>query len=203
MKRQNKFFYEKLRKETVVHKQIKEDNWVSIPIENALEINEKLFDLWFIFEKIAAVLGTYGQLKDGDWQNIKIDPIDYRISLFVLRKTLEDFRFMSLKEIEKELLDLGVEHEERRLRDRLDTLVEAELLLEYDIDELKKNEDLVKTINQNYNLKTKILYGYNLEIASYLLDGWQNQEQKDLNLANSTDLQTVLNKCGIILNKGQ
>jgi len=203
MKRQNKFFYEKLRKETVVHNEIKEDNWVSIPIENALEINEKLFDLWFIFEKIAAVLGTYGQLKDGDWQNIKIDPIDYRISLFVLRKTLEDFRFMSLKEIEKELLDLGVEHEERRLRDRLDTLVEAELLLEYDIDELKKNEDLVKTINQNYNLKTKILYGYNLEIASYLLDGWQNQEQKDLNLANSTDLQTVLNKCGIILNKGQ
>ena len=203
MKRQNKFFYEKLRKETVVHKQIKEDNWVSIPIENALEINEKLFDLWFIFEKIAAVLGTYGQLKDGDWQNIKIDPIDYRISLFVLRKTLEDFRFMSLKEIEKELLDLGVEHEERRLRDRLDTLVEAELLIEYDIDQLKKNEDLVKTINQNYNLKTKILYGYNLEIASYLLDGWQNQEQKDLNLANSTDLQTVLNKCGIILNKGQ
>ena len=203
MKRQNKFFYEKLRKETVVHNEIKEDNWVSIPIENALEINEKLFDLWFIFEKIAAVLGTYGQLKDGDWQNIKIDPIDYRISLFVLKKTLEDFRFMSLKEIEKELLDLGVEHEERRLRDRLDTLVEAELLLEYDIDELKKNEDLVKTINQNYNLKTKILYGYNLEVAQFLLDGWQKQEQKDFNLANSTDLQTVLNKCGIILAKGQ
>ena len=110
---------------------------------------------------------------------------------------------MSLKEIEKELLDLGVEHEERRLRDRLDTLVEAELLIEYDIDELKKNEDLVKTINQNYNLKTKILYGYNLEVAQFLLDGWQQQEQKDLNLANSTDLQTVLNKCGIILNKGQ
>lgn len=203
MKRQNKFFYEKLRKETVVHNEPKEDNWVSIPIENALEINEKLFDLWFIFEKIAAVLGTYGQLKDGDWQNIKIDPIDYRISLFVLKKTLNDFRFMSLKEIEKELLDLGVEHEERRLRDRLDTLVEAELLIEYDIDELKKNEDLVKTINQNYNLKTKILYGYNLEVAQFLLDGWQQQEQKDLNLANSTDLQTVLNKCGIILNKGQ
>ena len=133
MKRQNKFFYEKLRKETVVNTEIKEDNWVSIPIENALEINEKLFDLWFIFEKIAAVLGTYGQLKDGDWQNIKIDPIDYRISLFILRKTLEDFRFMSLKEIEKELLDLGVEQDERRLRDRLDTLVEAELLIEYDI----------------------------------------------------------------------
>lgn len=203
MKRQNKFFYEKLRKETLVNREEKENNWVSIPIENALEINEKLFDLWFIFEKIAAVLGTYGQLKDGDWQNIKIDPIDYRISLFVLRKTLEDFRFMSLKEIEKELLDLGVEHEERRLRDRLDTLVEAELLIEYDIDQLKKNEDLAKTINQNYNLKTKILYGYNLQVAQYLLDGWQKQEQKDLNLANSTDLQTVLNKCGIILTKGQ
>ena len=124
MKRQNKFFYEKLRKETVVNTEIKEDNWVSIPIENALEINEKLFDLWFIFEKIAAVLGTYGQLKDGDWQNIKVDPIDYRISLFVLRKTLDDFRFMSLKEIEKELLDLGVDQEERRLSDRIDTLVE-------------------------------------------------------------------------------
>ena len=182
---------------------IKEDNWVSIPIENALEINEKLFDLWFIFEKIAAVLGTYGQLKDGDWQNIKIDPIDYRISLFILRKTLEDFRFMSLKEIEKELLDLGVEQDERRLRDRLDTLVEAELLIEYDIEDLKKNKDLIKTINENYNLKTKILYGYNLEIAKHLLDGWQKQEQKNLNLATSTDLQTVLNKCGIILNRGQ
>ena len=36
MKRQNKFFYEKLRKETVVNTEIKEDNWVSIPIENAL-----------------------------------------------------------------------------------------------------------------------------------------------------------------------
>ena len=203
MKRQNKFFYEKLRKETVVNTVIKEDNWVSIPIENALEINEKLFDLWFIFEKIAAVLGTYGQLKDGDWQNIKIDPIDYRISLFILRKTLEDFRFMSLKEIEKELLDLGVEQDERRLRDRLDTLVEAELLIEYDIEDLKKNKDLIKTINENYNLKTKILYGYNLEIAKHLLDGWQKQEQKNLNLATSTDLQTVLNKCGIILNRGQ
>ena len=203
MKRQNKFFYEKLRKETVVNTEIKEDNWVSIPIENALEINEKLFDLWFIFEKIAAVLGTYGQLKDGDWQNIKIDPIDYRISLFILRKTLEDFRFMSLKEIEKELLDLGVEQDERRLRDRLDTLVEAELLIEYDIEDLKKNKDLIKTINVNYNLKTKILYGYNLEIAKHLLDGWQKQEQKNLNLATSTDLQTVLNKCGIILNRGQ
>ena len=203
MKRQNKFFYEKLRKETVVNTEIKEDNWVSIPIENALEINEKLFDLWFIFEKIAAVLGTYGQLKDGDWQNIKIDPIDYRISLFILRKTLEDFRFMSLKEIEKELLDLGVEQDERRLRDRLDTLVEAELLIEYDIEDLKKNKDLIKTINENYNLKTKILYGYNLEIAKHLLDGWQKQEQKNLNLATSTDLQTVLNKCGIILNQGQ
>ena len=203
MKRQNKFFYEKLRKETVVNNEIKEDNWVSIPIENALEINEKLFDLWFIFEKIAAVLGTYGQLKDGDWQNIKIDPIDYRISLFILRKTLEDFRFMSLKEIEKELLDLGVEQDERRLRDRLDTLVEAELLIEYDIEDLKKNKDLIKTINENYNLKTKILYGYNLEIAKHLLDGWQKQEQKNLNLATSTDLQTVLNKCGIILNRGQ
>lgn len=203
MKRQNKFFYEKLRKETVVNTEIKEDNWVSIPIENALEINEKLFDLWFIFEKIAAVLGTYGQLKDGDWQNIKIDPIDYRISLFILRKTLEDFRFMSLKEIEKELLDLGVEQDERRLRDRLDTLVEAELLIEYDIEDLKKNKDLIKTINENYNLKTKILYGYNLEIAKHLLDGWQKQEQKNLNLATSTDLQTVLNKCGIILNRGQ
>ena len=203
MKRQNKFFYEKLRKETVVNTEIKEDNWVSIPIENALEINEKLFDLWFIFEKIAAVLGTYGQLKDGDWQNIKIDPIDYRISLFILRKTLEDFRFMSIKEIEKELLDLGVEQDERRLRDRLDTLVEAELLIEYDIEDLKKNKDLIKTINENYNLKTKILYGYNLEIAKHLLDGWQKQEQKNLNLATSTDLQTVLNKCGIILNRGQ
>lgn len=203
MKRQNKFFYEKLRKETVVNTEIKDDNWVSIPIENALEINEKLFDLWFIFEKIAAVLGTYGQLKDGDWQNIKVDPIDYRISLFVLRKTLEDFRFMSLKEIEKELLDLGVEHEERRLRDRIDTLVEAELLVEYDIDELKKNKDLKKEIKEKYNLKTKLLYGYNLEVAQFLLDGWQKQEQKDLNLANSTDLQTVLNKCGIILSKGQ
>ena len=203
MKRQNKFFYEKLRKETVVNTEIKEDNWVSIPIENALEINEKLFDLWFIFEKIAAVLGTYGQLKDGDWQNIKIDPIDYRISLFILRKTLEDFRFMSLKEIEKELLDLGVEQDERRLRDRLDTLVEAELLIEYDIEDLKKNKDLIKTINENYNLKTKILYGYNLEIAKHLLDGWQKQEQKNLNLATSTDLQTVLNKCGINLNRGQ
>ena len=203
MKRQNKFFYEKLRKETVVNTEIKEDNWVSIPIENALEINEKLFDLWFIFEKIAAVLGTYGQLKDGDWQNIKIDPIDYRISLFILRKTLEDFRVMSLKEIEKELLDLGVEQDERRLRDRLDTLVEAELLIEYDIEDLKKNKDLIKTINENYNLKTKILYGYNLEIAKHLLDGWQKQEQKNLNLATSTDLQTVLNKCGIILNRGQ
>ena len=203
MKRQNKFFYEKLRKETVVNTEIKEDNWVSIPIENALEINEKLFDLWFIFEKIAAVLGTYGQLKDGDWQNIKIDPIDYRISLFILRKTLEDFRFMSLKEIEKELLDLGVEQDERRLRDRLDTLVEAELLIEYDIEDLKKNKDLIKTINENYNLKTKILYGYNLEIAKHLLDGWQKQEQKNLNLATSTDLQTVLNNCGIILNRGQ
>ena len=203
MKRQNKFFYEKLRKETVVNTEIKEDNWVSIPIENALEINEKLFDLWFIFEKIAAVLGTYGQLKDGDWQNIKIDPIDYRISLFILRKTLEDFRFMSLKEIEKELLDLGVEQDERRLRDRLDTLVEAELLIEYDIEDLKKNKDLIKTINENYNLKTKILYGYNLEIAKHLLDGWQKQEQKNLNLATSTDLQTDLNKCGIILNRGQ
>ena len=203
MKRQNKFFYEKLRKETVVNTEIKEDNWVSIPIENALEINEKLLDLWFIFEKIAAVLGTYGQLKDGDWQNIKIDPIDYRISLFILRKTLEDFRFMSLKEIEKELLDLGVEQDERRLRDRLDTLVEAELLIEYDIEDLKKNKDLIKTINENYNLKTKILYGYNLEIAKHLLDGWQKQEQKNLNLATSTDLQTVLNKCGIILNRGQ
>lgn len=203
MKRQNKFFYEKLRKETVVNNEIKEDNWVSIPIENALEINEKLFDLWFIFEKIAAVLGTYGQLKDGDWQNIKVDPIDYRISLFVLRKTLDDFRFMSLKEIEKELLDLGVEQEERRLRDRIDTLVEAELLVEYDIDELKKNKDLKKEIKEKYNLKTKLLYGYNLEVAQFLLDGWQKQEQKDLNLANSTDLQTVLNKCGIILNQGQ
>ena len=203
MKRQNKFFYEKLRKETVVNTEIKDDNWVSIPIENALEINEKLFDLWFIFEKIAAVLGTYGQLKDGDWQNIKVDPIDYRISLFILRKTLQDFRFMSLKEIEKELLDLGVEQEERRLRDRIDTLVEAELLVEYDIDELKKNKDLKKEIKEKYNLKTKLLYGYNLEVAQFLLDGWQKQEQKDLNLANSTDLQTVLNKCGIILNQGQ
>ena len=203
MKRQNKFFYEKLRKETVVNTEIKKDNWVSIPIENALEINEKLFDLWFIFEKIAAVLGTYGQLKDGDWQNIKVDPIDYRISLFVLRKTLDDFRFMSLKEIEKELLDLGIEQEERRLRDRIDTLVEAELLVEYDIDELKKNKDLKKEIKEKYNLKTKLLYGYNLEVAQFLLDGWQKQEQKDLNLANSTDLQTVLNKCGIILNQGQ
>jgi len=203
MKRQNKFFYEKLRKETVVNTEIKDDNWVSIPMENALEINEKLFDLWFIFEKIAAVLGTYGQLKDGDWQNIKIDPIDYRISMFLLRKTLDDFRFMSLKEIEKELLDLGVEQEERRLRDRIDTLVEAELLVEYDIDELKKNKDLKKEIKEKYNLKTKLLYGYNLEVAQFILDGWEKQEQKDLNLANSTDLQTVLNKCGIILNQGQ
>ena len=110
---------------------------------------------------------------------------------------------MSLKEIEKELLDLGVEQDERRLRDRLDTLVEAELLIEYDIEDLKKNKDLIKTINENYNLKTKILYGYNLEIAKHLLDGWQKQEQKNLNLATSTDLQTVLYKCGIILNRVQ
>jgi len=203
MKRQNKFFYEKLRKETIVNNKIKPDNWVSIPIENALDIQEKLFDLWFIYEKTSAVLGTYGQLKDGDWQNIKVDPIDYRITLFILRKSLQEFRFMSLKEIEKELLDIGVEQEERRLRDRIQTLIEAKLLVEYDIDVLKKKEKLRSYIEDNYNLKTKLLYGYNLEIAQQLLNGWENQEQKDLNLANSTDLQTVLLKCGFILKQGK
>lgn len=203
MKRQNKFFYEKLRKETIVNNKTKEDNWVSIPIENALDIQEKLFDLWLIFEKTSAVLGTYGHLKDNDWQNIKIDPIDYRITLFILRKSLQEFRFMSLKEIEKELLDVGVEQEERRLRDRIQTLIEAKILIEYDIDFLKKKEKLKSYIEDNFNLKTKLLYGFNLEIAQQLLDGWENQEQKDLNVANSTDLQTVLLKCGFILKQGK
>tara|TARA_Y100001972_G_scaffold28854_1_gene35503 strand:+ start:74 stop:685 length:612 start_codon:yes stop_codon:yes gene_type:complete len=203
MKRQNKFFYEKLRKETIVNNKTKEDNWVSIPIENALDIQEKLFDLWLIFEKTSAVLGTYGHLKDNDWQNIKIDPIDYRITLFILRKSLQEFRFMSLKEIEKELLDVGVEQEERRLRDRIQTLIEAKILVEYDIDFLKKKEKLKSYIEDNFNLKTKLLYGFNLEIAQQLLDGWENQEQKDLNVANSTDLQTVLLKCGFILKQGK
>tara|TARA_Y100000592_G_C5464710_1_gene316052 strand:- start:494 stop:1105 length:612 start_codon:yes stop_codon:yes gene_type:complete len=203
MKRQNKFFYEKLRKETIVNNKTKEDNWVSIPIENALDIQEKLFDLWLMFEKTSAVLGTYGHLKDNDWQNIKIDPIDYRITLFILRKSLQEFRFMSLKEIEKELLDVGVEQEERRLRDRIQTLIEAKILIEYDIDFLKKKEKLKSYIEDNFNLKTKLLYGFNLEIAQQLLDGWENQEQKDLNVANSTDLQTVLLKCGFILKQGK
>mgnify|MGYP003120963585 FL=1 len=203
MKRQNKFFYEKLRKETIVNNKTKEDNWVSIPIENALDIQEKLFDLWLMFEKTSAVLGTYGHLKDNDWQNIKIDPIDYRITLFILRKSLQEFRFMSLKEIEKELLDVGVEQEERRLRDRIQTLIEAKILVEYDIDFLKKKEKLKSYIEDNFNLKTKLLYGFNLEIAQQLLDGWENQEQKDLNVANSTDLQTVLLKCGFILKQGK
>ena len=203
MKRQNKFFYEKLRKETIVNNKTKEDNWVSIPIENALDIQEKLFDLWLIFEKTSAVLGTYGHLKDNDWQNIKIDPIDYRITLFILRKSLQEFRFMSLKEIEKELLDVGVEQEERRLRDRIQTLIEAKILIEYDIDFLKKKEKLKSYIEDNFNLKTKLLYGFNLEIAQQLLDGWENQEQKDLNVANSTDLQSVLLKCGFILKQGK
>tara|TARA_R100000664_G_C2746139_1_gene133857 strand:- start:684 stop:1295 length:612 start_codon:yes stop_codon:yes gene_type:complete len=203
MKRQNKFFYEKLRKETIVNNKTKEDNWVSIPIENALDIQEKLFDLWLIFEKTSAVLGTYGHLKDNDWQNIKIDPIDYRITLFILRKSLQEFRFMSLKEIEKELLDVGVEQEERRLRDRIQTLIEAKILVEYDIDFLKKKEKLKSYIEDNFNLKTKLLYGFNLEIAQQLLDGWENQEQKDLNVANSTDLQSVLLKCGFILKQGK
>jgi len=203
MKRQNKFFYEKLRKETIVNNKTKEDNWVSIPIENALDIQEKLFDLWLMFEKTSAVLGTYGHLKDGDWQNIKVDPIDYRITLFILRKSLQEFRFMSLKEIEKELLDVGVEQEERRLRDRIQTLIEAKILIEYDIDFLKKKEKLKSYIEDNFNLKTKLLYGFNLEIAQQLLDGWENQEQKDLNVANSTDLQSVLLKCGFILKQGK
>ena len=203
MKRQNKFFYEKLRKETIVNNKTKEDNWVSIPIENALDIQEKLFDLWLIFEKTSAVLGTYGHLKDNDWQNIKVDPIDYRITLFILRKSLQEFRFMSLKEIEKELLDVGVEQEERRLRDRIQTLIEAKILVEYDIDFLKKKEKLKSYIEDNFNLKTKLLYGFNLEIAQQLLDGWENQEQKDLNVANSTDLQSVLLKCGFILKQGK
>tara|TARA_R100001591_G_scaffold118028_1_gene139148 strand:- start:1978 stop:2589 length:612 start_codon:yes stop_codon:yes gene_type:complete len=203
MKRQNKFFYEKLRKETIVNNKTKEDNWVSIPIENALDIQEKLFDLWLMFEKTSAVLGTYGHLKDNDWQNIKIDPIDYRITLFILRKSLQEFRFMSLKEIEKELLDVGVEQEERRLRDRIQTLIEAKILVEYDIDFLKKKEKLKSYIEDNFNLKTKLLYGFNLEIAQQLLDGWENQEQKDLNVANSTDLQSVLLKCGFILKQGK
>ena len=203
MKRQNKFFYEKLRKETIVNNKTKEDNWVSIPIENALDIQEKLFDLWLMFEKTSAVLGTYGHLKDNDWQNIKIDPIDYRITLFILRKSLQEFRFMSLKEIEKELLDVGVEQEERRLRDRIQTLIEAKILIEYDIDFLKKKEKLKSYIEDNFNLKTKLLYGFNLEIAQQLLDGWENQEQKDLNVANSTDLQSVLLKCGFILKQGK
>ena len=203
MKRQNKFFYEKLRKETIVNNKTKEDNWVSIPIENALDIQEKLFDLWLIFEKTSAVLGTYGHLKDNDWQNIKVDPIDYRITLFILRKSLQEFRFMSLKEIEKELLDVGVEQEERRLRDRIQTLIEAKILIEYDIDFLKKKEKLKSYIEDNFNLKTKLLYGFNLEIAQQLLDGWENQEQKDLNVANSTDLQSVLLKCGFILKQGK
>lgn len=203
MKRQNKFFYEKLRKETIVNNKTKEDNWVSIPIENALDIQEKLFDLWLMFEKTSAVLGTYGHLKDNDWQNIKVDPIDYRITLFILRKSLQEFRFMSLKEIEKELLDVGVEQEERRLRDRIQTLIEAKILVEYDIDFLKKKEKLKSYIEDNFNLKTKLLYGFNLEIAQQLLDGWENQEQKDLNVANSTDLQSVLLKCGFILKQGK
>ena len=68
---------------------------------------------------------------------------------------------------------------------------------------MKKKEKLKSYIEDNFNLKTKLLYGFNLEIAQQLLDGWENQEQKDLNVANSTDLQSVLLKCGFILKQGK
>ena len=199
MKSQNKYFYENVRKDRL-RNNIPKENWTSIDLEDAMLINETLFDLWLIFEKISVVLGSYGQVKDGKWDKINVDPVDYRISLMLLRRTLQDFRFMSLKEMENELLSLGLELDERRLRDRLDALVKSKLVLEYNLNKLKKNDVLYEEINEKYNLKTKILYAYNLDVAQFLMENWSEENQENLNLVHSTDLQTVLNKCALILN---
>ena len=189
--KREKQFYETVKKDIKTISP-QENSWINLPISESLQAQLDLFKLWVIMEKTTASLMQDGQRKDGDWNsNFYCDTIDYGITLFLLNqyinKTCVCTKYVSMTEIQDFLENEGLLFDQIPLSKRLNNLTKQGLIQTDDIKVLKLNCN-----NQNqYHKKVRNLYCYNETVAEFLIDCWQRGSQKELNLANATNMKKV------------